>query len=79
MKWANLSKSLCPNDGQPLRQDALSRMIQCSRCSFKITEARLEEILRGHSPDRPRTVQNEEERLSELNNLGRKPFRPYEY
>lgn len=76
MKWKNLKDGLCPSCGQGL-QEAPGKMIVCGRCSFKINEARLNEIIRfGYQP-RSMTIGEEEQRLAELNNLGRQPFNPY--
>jgi hypothetical protein len=53
-------------------------MIVCPGCTFKISESRLGEIIRfGYTP-KANTIGEEEQRLSELNNMGHKPFNPYE-
>lgn len=54
-------------------------MIVCPTCSFKISESRLQEIIRyGYKP-KEQTVGSEEEQLEQLNNLGRKPFNPHSF
>ena len=79
MNWKRLQNNECPSCGSSLAQDARTMMIVCSKCSFKINESRLAEILRfGYKPV-AYTVDEEEKKLQELNNLGRKPFNPYNY
>lgn len=75
MNWNNLKKANCPSCGQALK-DIGSGFIGCSRCTFKIREDRLNEIIRFGFQKREITIGDEEEQLQRLNAL-HNTFRPY--
>lgn len=56
MRWQNLHKGLCPMSSHTLEQAPRSDLLECSdsRCTFKIREARANEILADphHSANR---------------------------
>jgi len=76
LKWKNLKDGLCPSCFGVLTQD--SNFIKCTKCSFKITEKRLEYIIRFGFQPVENTVEQEERRLQEINNLQQNNFNPYQ-
>lgn len=70
MNWKALKNFKCPNCGSQLTQQGITRMmvIDC-QCGFKITKEKFDRIVGGMYKRVPPV--SEEQKLSELNNLGR--------
>lgn len=67
----------CPKCSSPLTFSMLDGVYDCvkSGCGFKMTQERVEEIIRSnHASFSDRPKMSEEGRLSELNNFGRKAY-----
>lgn len=60
MKWKNLKDGRCPKCGAMLAQQKNALILSCSdaRCTFRISEQRLLEILK--SPPRSRMIEPED-------------------
>lgn len=58
-------------EDERLKRDESARIVACTKCSFGIGYQRFDEVVTSLYKPKPIRVPNEEENLSELNNLGR--------
>lgn len=75
MKWSNLKNYCCPKCNSTLKD--IGEYHACTRqgCVFSINKPKFDEIVSQKQKPRESTeFQNPDDRLSELNNYGRKPF-----
>lgn len=72
MNWPALKNMRCPKCGNALKKSGmLDIMYECiGECEFKIGDAKFTQII--NDMYKPRKVMTDEQRLSELNNYGRK-------
>lgn len=74
MKWKNLKDFKCPSCGGEL-QHIVPRGIECKTCPFLISHAKFEKIIADmYKRKETDYLDDPDERLSELNNYGRKPM-----
>jgi hypothetical protein len=81
MKWQHLKDMLCPKCGAALKWSALGNGNQkrfpayaCTKCDFKISKTKFESVVNSLYKGRQPSTEtlSEDQRLSELNNYGRK-------
>lgn len=75
MNWNALKSYKCPKDNSPLKDIGEYHACSKSSCIFSIKKQKFDSIVADKYA--PKKFQSEDERLGELNNLGRKEITEY--